>query len=1037
MSTPSEKLTDPGEAIPVPLTSAIRDFKYLALQGGGMKGPGHLGGIEVMAQYGILSQLEAVAGSSAGGFLALMLAVGCTVEELKQEMDAMDFKAFEDPVEVGVLEATRVKALLKGGAALANISGIGGGVGEFADAVVSPLEKGAKALKLIASDRLGLYEGAVLQDYLFKLVLRKTGNANMTFGELSRLAKNSSLHGIANYKELILTGTNVDTGQVQYFSAQDTPEMKIAEAARITGSFPGAFIPVIHEGQKFIDGGLRENLPDVFNKPPYLDKNSQNSSNGNRYTLAVSFEKSSKKRKKDKNNGKAFVGQIISAATSPSNVIKRYGQEQVAMIRPVIGTLNFKASEAEKDEQVAAGREALTTVLENILQKEEKLKQDNNGLEFSQLSIDALIRTQVTLIEKRERISADEIKLLSGVQQALTHRANQGLVTEDALLKLKEEAKLRLAVRLKDFSANDSSEDFFNLRLQELKASQKDIKDKLEELEWSKRSLEYVSKSILETYKYKFSVDVDFEDALNAIAENQQQINQDQILGKESNQDFLLKRDELYSKIISKYTSEKYQDTMLADFFKDLQADSQERLYFQVPTSEEALKQYCEEDIKVCGKIIENYTKRLKEDRVEEQVLISLKEKLPLAKENALLLESANNLKQGLKESVQRKTTLSTKLNNYLLKKQPKFKRAISVFSKGVAVLSFAACSPLGALVWPVAKTVFKLSENEDARKIADGVIDFFRYTNLKDQEKLAKFYQKIDSETAELLKSVRLSKKDEENYFKAVGAALRQHGGKLSDVYLRKPGEKKADYNKRLDQLSEKIKRSSRATAETEASKTPEPAVPVVAAVMPSHDNLSQVPPLENGLFKHFPKAYHKERHKKHYAEKVDTQSQNANRLNAHKVQNTPEAKAHFKKLFEDSDKPLLSTQVLIEQDKALLQDMKKVFEVDKDIPVFKECQEKLEQYRKEFETLEQDLEALSTLKKNETKNETLKSHLEKIKGDLEQVDRDYDELMPILGKGKPLQNILFVFKSMKPVLETHHQIYNQEVAKLSAKKP
>src|SRR5690606_24036770 len=42
---------------------------------------------------------------------------------------------------------------------------------------------------------------------------------------------------------------------------QTTPDMPIWQAVRITMSFPGAFKAVDYNGEVFVDGGLKDNLP--------------------------------------------------------------------------------------------------------------------------------------------------------------------------------------------------------------------------------------------------------------------------------------------------------------------------------------------------------------------------------------------------------------------------------------------------------------------------------------------------------------------------------------------------------------------------------------------------------------------------------------------------------------------------------------------------------------------------------------------------------------------------------------------------------
>lgn len=123
----------------------------------------------------------------------------------------------------------------------------------------------------------------------------------------------------------------------------------------------------------------------------------------------------------------------------------------------------------------------------------------------------------------------------------------------------------------------------------------------------------------------------------------------------------------------------------------------------------------------------------------------------------------------------------------------------------------------------------------------------------------------------------------------------------------------------------------------------------------------------------------------------------------------------------------------VLKEKELELLQEMKDAFEKDKDVQEFKNSQEKLMKYQKGLETLEKDLETLTPLKK-EGKEDDLKTHLEKIKDELEKIDGQYRDLMPILGTGAAghLKSVPLVFDRMKPIIEAHQMLYDKEVAAL-----
>jgi NTE family protein len=80
-------------------------------------------------------------------------------------------------------------------------------------------------------------------------------NMDVTFGEFL------DIHEI----DLVLTGTNMETMESKYFCAKETPDFNVADAMRISMSFPLAYKPVIIRSGEFsgtwVDGGVMNNNP--------------------------------------------------------------------------------------------------------------------------------------------------------------------------------------------------------------------------------------------------------------------------------------------------------------------------------------------------------------------------------------------------------------------------------------------------------------------------------------------------------------------------------------------------------------------------------------------------------------------------------------------------------------------------------------------------------------------------------------------------------------------------------------------------------
>ena len=95
---PTPQTPPPPRSRPHPRTvCASRPYRYLALEGGGVKGIAYGGAVRALEDRGLLRHIEGFAGSSAGSSAAAMLAAGYDGAELLQILMDMDFsKLLED-----------------------------------------------------------------------------------------------------------------------------------------------------------------------------------------------------------------------------------------------------------------------------------------------------------------------------------------------------------------------------------------------------------------------------------------------------------------------------------------------------------------------------------------------------------------------------------------------------------------------------------------------------------------------------------------------------------------------------------------------------------------------------------------------------------------------------------------------------------------------------------------------------------------------------------------------------------------------------
>ena len=186
-------------------------FKNLIFEGGGVKGIAYVGALEVLEKEGILKDVERVAGTSAGAMVAVFVALGYTAEEISDILWSINFKNFMDSSWGIVRDLNRL-------------------INDY-----------------------GWYKGDYFRNLMAGYIEKKTKNGEITFKELAKSKK---------FRELHLIGADLSTGYSKVFNATNTPNVKVADAARISMSIPLFFAAVKGvEGDDhiYVDGGLLNN----------------------------------------------------------------------------------------------------------------------------------------------------------------------------------------------------------------------------------------------------------------------------------------------------------------------------------------------------------------------------------------------------------------------------------------------------------------------------------------------------------------------------------------------------------------------------------------------------------------------------------------------------------------------------------------------------------------------------------------------------------------------------------------------------------
>jgi NTE family protein len=195
-------------------------------EGGGVKGIGLVGALEVMEQAGFVWNM--VAGTSAGAIVAALVAAGYSAAELRQILESLDYRKFKDE--------------------------------SFFDRV--PILGQATSLLF----EKGIYEGDYFEEWIRGLLAAK---AVKTFGDLRAKA------GALYEHRLQLLVSDVSESRILVAPSGlphygiDPDSFEVAHAVRMSMSIPFFFEPVVHAGHHFVDGGMLSNFPVwLFDRQP-------------------------------------------------------------------------------------------------------------------------------------------------------------------------------------------------------------------------------------------------------------------------------------------------------------------------------------------------------------------------------------------------------------------------------------------------------------------------------------------------------------------------------------------------------------------------------------------------------------------------------------------------------------------------------------------------------------------------------------------------------------------------------------------------
>mgnify|MGYP006155459247 CR=1 FL=1 len=180
----------------------------LVLAGAGIKGISHIGVFKALQELQLINNIKNICGVSSGSIAGLCLFLEMSYASIENIIfEIMNYENIVSGKSVDIINILESYGI----------------------------ESGDNIIKII---------GIILE--------KKTANRDCTFTDLKKLHPD---------KKFIVVGTNLSNNKTEYFSIDNTPNMEVLKAIRISISIPFVFTSVTYNTDIYVDGGVSCNFP--------------------------------------------------------------------------------------------------------------------------------------------------------------------------------------------------------------------------------------------------------------------------------------------------------------------------------------------------------------------------------------------------------------------------------------------------------------------------------------------------------------------------------------------------------------------------------------------------------------------------------------------------------------------------------------------------------------------------------------------------------------------------------------------------------
>ena len=284
-----------------------KKIKNLALCGGGFYGYAELGALKELEKYKEYFDIQTIKGVSVGSIVAVLYAIGYTIDEL-----------------IKILFETDFDNLIK--------------------------DKYFPRIHLYSN--YGMHDANELENEIERLISVKTNIRLCTFSQIR--------------KDLTIIATNLNYQCPKFFNKENTPNVAISKAVRCSISFPFIMTPVLFEGDLYIDGGAYINYPITTFKDQELDETIGITFS----TYNENLDRSLKEKYPINDVYDYFIslGQTMTRSAYLAQITDRHFQRSLVIkISENISSMQFRLTEEQKKYIYQCGIDAVKNQISKIL----------------------------------------------------------------------------------------------------------------------------------------------------------------------------------------------------------------------------------------------------------------------------------------------------------------------------------------------------------------------------------------------------------------------------------------------------------------------------------------------------------------------------------------------------------------------------------------------------------------------------------------------------------------------------------------------